>query len=86
MTPLSHLVPPLPGFTASQTYAPWPVWSSRTLGIWMWASVIQPLLERPAWLVPASAGLVLLLAAALALVCANTPLAIRHSPRMFGRP
>jgi hypothetical protein len=35
-----------------------PVWSSRTLGNWMWASVIQPLLERPAWLVPAAAGLV----------------------------
>ena len=26
--PLSHLLPPLPGFTAlSRTYAPWPVWS-----------------------------------------------------------
>jgi len=27
MTSLSHLLPPLPGFTAPQTYAPWPVWS-----------------------------------------------------------
>jgi hypothetical protein len=35
-----------------------PVWSSRTLGSWMWLAVIQPLLDRPAWLVPASAGLV----------------------------
>ena len=27
----SHLLPPLPGFTAlSQTYAPWPVWSDST--------------------------------------------------------
>ena len=31
MTPLSHLLPPLPGFTAlPQTYAPWPVWSDST--------------------------------------------------------
>ena len=31
MTPLSHLLPPLPGFTAlSRTYAPWPVWSGST--------------------------------------------------------
>jgi hypothetical protein len=35
-----------------------PLWSSRTLGKWMWISVIQPLLERPAWLLPASLGLV----------------------------
>jgi len=35
-----------------------PVWSTRTLGSWMWAAIIQPLLIRPAWLVPASAGLV----------------------------
>jgi hypothetical protein len=35
-----------------------PMWSSRTLGKWMWVSVIQPLLGRPAWLLPASAGLV----------------------------
>jgi Helix-turn-helix domain len=28
ITPLSHLLPPLPGFTAlGSTYAPWPVWS-----------------------------------------------------------
>ena len=31
MTPLSHLLPPLPGFTAlPRTYAPWPVWSGST--------------------------------------------------------
>jgi hypothetical protein len=31
MTPLSHLLPPLPGLTAlSRTYAPWPVWSDST--------------------------------------------------------
>ena len=31
MTPLSRLLPPLPGFTAlSRTYAPWPVWSGST--------------------------------------------------------
>ncbi len=35
-----------------------PLWSSRTLGKWMWTSVVQPLLERPAWLLPASLGLV----------------------------
>jgi hypothetical protein len=35
-----------------------PLWSSRTLGNWMWLTVIQPMLERPAWLVPASVGLV----------------------------
>ncbi|WP_428540821.1 hypothetical protein [Rhodopila sp.] len=35
-----------------------PAWSTRTLGTWMWTAVIQPLLVRPAWLVPASAGIV----------------------------
>jgi hypothetical protein len=31
ITPLSHLLPPLPGFTAlARTYAPWPVWSGST--------------------------------------------------------
>lgn len=35
-----------------------PSWSTRTLGTWVWTSVIQPLLVRPAWLVPASAGIV----------------------------
>ena len=31
MTPLSHLLPPLPGFTTlSRTYAPWPVWADST--------------------------------------------------------
>jgi hypothetical protein len=35
-----------------------PVWCRHTLGDWVWTAVIQPLLERPAWLVPASAGLI----------------------------
>jgi hypothetical protein len=35
-----------------------PLWFSRTLGNWMWVAVIQPLLDRPAWLLPASLGLV----------------------------
>ena len=35
-----------------------PDWSTRMLGNWMWTSVIQPLLVRPAWLVPASIGIV----------------------------
>jgi hypothetical protein len=35
-----------------------PDWSTRTLGNWAWSSIIQPLLIRPAWLVPASIGLV----------------------------
>src|SRR6476619_2158796 len=31
MISLSHLLPPLPGFTAlATTYAPWPVWSDST--------------------------------------------------------
>lgn len=35
-----------------------PDWSSRTMGAWAWSSIIQPLLVRPAWLIPASAGIV----------------------------
>ncbi len=35
-----------------------PGWSTRLMGNWVWSSVIQPLLVRPAWLVPASAGIV----------------------------
>jgi hypothetical protein len=35
-----------------------PGWSARILGNWVWSSVVQPLLARPAWLVPASAGIV----------------------------
>jgi hypothetical protein len=37
-----------------------PDWSMRTMGNWVWISVVQPLLVRPAWLVPASAGIVCL--------------------------
>ena len=35
-----------------------PIWSSRTFGTWVWGAVIQPLLVRPAWLLPASLGLI----------------------------
>jgi len=35
-----------------------PQWSTRTIGTWVWTSVIQPVLVRPAWLIPASLGLV----------------------------
>ncbi len=35
-----------------------PDWSTRNLGNWAWSAVIQPLLVRPAWLVPASLGIV----------------------------
>jgi hypothetical protein len=35
-----------------------PDWSVRLLGNWVWTSIIQPLLVRPAWLIPASAGIV----------------------------
>jgi hypothetical protein len=35
-----------------------PGWSIRWFGNWAWTSVIQPLLVRPAWLVPASVGIV----------------------------
>jgi hypothetical protein len=33
-------------------------WTSRIFGHWVWSSVVQPLLVRPAWLIPASAGIV----------------------------
>lgn len=33
-------------------------WSNRTLGGWGWTMMIQPLLVRPAWLLPASAGII----------------------------
>jgi hypothetical protein len=35
-----------------------PGWSTRMMGNWFWSSVIQPLLVRPAWLIPASIGIV----------------------------
>jgi hypothetical protein len=35
-----------------------PAWATRLAGNWFWTSVVQPLLVRPAWLVPASAGIV----------------------------
>jgi hypothetical protein len=33
-------------------------WSKRIGGSWTWTAIVQPLLARPAWLVPASAGLI----------------------------
>ena len=35
-----------------------PLWSTRNLGDWVWLALLQPLLARPAWLVPASIGLI----------------------------
>lgn len=35
-----------------------PAWSSRTFGDWMWVTLVRPLLIRPAWLIPASLGIV----------------------------
>ncbi len=35
-----------------------PSWSGRVLGNWIWTAVIQPLLDRPDWLVPAAAGII----------------------------
>ena len=35
-----------------------PEWSSHALGVWFWSMIIQPLLVRPAWLLPASAGII----------------------------
>jgi hypothetical protein len=33
-------------------------WSNRLSRGWAWAAIVQPLLVRPAWLVPASAGII----------------------------
>jgi hypothetical protein len=33
-------------------------WASRAFGPWIWGSVMQPLLVRPAWLLPAALGIV----------------------------
>jgi hypothetical protein len=33
-------------------------WASRTFGSRLWDAAIAPLLVRPAWLVPASAGII----------------------------
>lgn len=33
-------------------------WSARLAGGWFWDTIMQPLLVRPAWLLPASAGIV----------------------------
>lgn len=35
-----------------------PAWASRVFGNWFWDSVVAPLLVRPAWLIPASAGII----------------------------
>jgi len=33
-------------------------WTNRAIGPWVWGSVLQPLLVRPAWLLPAAAGII----------------------------
>lgn len=33
-------------------------WANRVIGPWAWAGVIQPLMVRPAWLLPAAGGIV----------------------------
>lgn len=35
-----------------------PAWSSRVMGDWVWTAMVQPMLVRPAWLLPAAAGVV----------------------------
>ena len=35
-----------------------PAWASRIFGNWTWDAIVAPLLVRPAWLVPASFGIV----------------------------
>jgi hypothetical protein len=35
-----------------------PDWSRHAIGVWFWTMIIQPLLVRPAWLLPASAGII----------------------------
>jgi hypothetical protein len=35
-----------------------PDWSRHAIGLWFWSMVVQPLLVRPAWLLPASIGIV----------------------------
>lgn len=33
-------------------------WTNRVLGHWAWSSLIEPMLVRPAWLLPASLGII----------------------------
>jgi hypothetical protein len=33
-------------------------WSNSLCGPWAWGAIVQPLLVRPAWLLPGSAGLI----------------------------
>lgn len=35
-----------------------PDWTTRTFGPWGWTMIVEPLLVRPAWLIPASMGIV----------------------------
>jgi hypothetical protein len=35
-----------------------PIWFNRVFGHWIWDAIIQQLLVRPAWLVPASVGII----------------------------
>ncbi len=48
-------------------------WSTRTMGDWVWTYVLHPVLVRPAWLLPASAGII---CAGLSLTFSN-----RKAPR-----
>ncbi len=33
-------------------------WTNRTIGPWVWTSLLQPLMVRPAWLLPAACGII----------------------------
>jgi hypothetical protein len=33
-------------------------WSNHALGGWVWSGIVQPLLVRPAWLLPATIGII----------------------------
>jgi hypothetical protein len=35
-----------------------PSWTTHAIGPWAWTALFQPLLVRPAWLVPAAGGIV----------------------------
>jgi hypothetical protein len=35
-------------------------WTERNIGAWVWSDLIQPILQRPVWLVPVAVGLVCL--------------------------
>jgi hypothetical protein len=33
-------------------------WTTRAFGSWTWTTLLQPLLVRPAWLLPAAGGII----------------------------